>query len=494
MLFPAATLIASALAACDAPAGDVDALAARGFVLLAENADQQAVVCLEAAEAIAPGDALIKRDLAVAYARLHRSEDALAMIERAIILGDTDPEAALLRAMLLETIGRRFDAIQAARAHHSAEGDLVGAALRDPTSVRRAAELAQEDTARAALAALVLAADAGERGLGGVARLLTETAEQRAGAAHAPEIQNAARELERRIQDHGRVTPAARARASFDHATNPLYRDQSKESALRLALSGEVSLTAPIGIARLDAALRADQHFVLTNRALYQQLDLTLLNVALGVELPISPSPSAALLGLRARASDAWGDQLRVHFATAIEGGPYLVLPLGSSLALEMGFYGVAVDFIDRSPSDSRISSQNRDRVGQRAAFALFFTSDIVEGRIEGSFLRDDALGDAFDALGGSLSGRLRAHVTGGLILGTGVSIIGHEFGPVGDLAIIGPAATRTELRTAVELSARIPFSKNASLVIEDVWLRNNARDAHQYTENVLSVGAEAAW
>lgn len=486
-------LFAGAVAGCEVSAG-ADAIGAKGFALLAEGDTNAAVECLEIAEALAAESAIFARDLAVAYARSGRREEALARIERAIVLGDSDPEAALLRAMLLDATGRRFDAIEVARKERSTEGDLIGAALHDPASVHRASSYAQEDTSRAALAALVLAADAGERGLEGVARMLTESAEQRAGAAHAPEIQNAARELEHRIEEHGRVIPSGRIRLSLDHATNPLYVEHSPETALRLAVTGEGSLSSPIGIARFDAALRVDQHILITNRELYSDLDLSLFCVALGIELPISPRPSSAIVGLRARATDSWGGELTVHYATALEGGPYLMLPLGASLALEMGFYGVAVDFIDLSPSDSKISSQNRDRVGQRAAFALAFASDLVEGRIEASFLRDDAQGDAFDAIGGLFTGRLRAHLDAGVSLGIAVSIAGHDFGPVGDQAIIGSAATRTEVRTAVELSALIPLSSHTALVIQDVWLRNNARRTHEFTENVLSVGAEAAW
>src|SRR5262245_41138691 len=119
-----AILFAGAVATCDA-SPDPDALAARGFALLADGESERAAACLEAAEALAPDSAIVARDLAVSYARLQRPVEALAKIERAIALGDVDPEAALLRAMLLETCGRKFDAIEAARAQHSAEGDLI---------------------------------------------------------------------------------------------------------------------------------------------------------------------------------------------------------------------------------------------------------------------------------------------------------------------------------------------------------------------------------
>lgn len=490
-----AMLAVAAVSPCEAAtSSSADALAARGFALLAEDAAEDALTCLDAARALAPDNALIARDRAVAYSRLDRVPEALAAIEEAIALGDADPEAIILRTMLLDRSGRRFEAIVSARALRSAEGDLIGAALRDPASTHRAAELAQEDSARAALAALVLAADAGERGREGIARLLTNAAAERARAAHALDVQNAAREMERRLDEHGRILTGGRLRATVDHATNPFYLERSPESALRAAFSGELTFAAPLGIARFDAALSATQHAVLTHRSLYHELDLSIFSVAVSAEIPISPRPAAALIGFRARATDVWGDLFGVHYATAIEGGPFMSLPLGASLAAELGIYGVGVDFVDRSPSDSQISSQNRDRVGQRATFALSFDAELVEGRVEASFVRDDALGEAFDAIGGLFSGRLSAYPGGGVVLETAVSAGVQEYGPVGDLAIIGPAATRTEVRNAVELSARVPLSESTALVIEDVWLRNNARRGHEYTENVFSVGAEVAW
>jgi tetratricopeptide (TPR) repeat protein len=477
-----------------ATSSSADELGALGFARLAEQANEEALRCLELAEERAPDNPLIVRDLAIAHARVGHPEKALEKVERAIALGDADPEAIVLRTMLLEATGRRFDAVISARALRSAEGDLIGAALRDPSSIYRAAELAQEDSARAALAALVLAADAGERGREGIARLLTETAAKRANAARALDVQNAARALERRLDEHGRILTGARLSATIDHATNPYYLERSESSALRAAFSGEMTFAAPLGIARFDAALSATQHAMLTERARYRELDLSIFSLAMSAELPISPRPASVLIGFRARATDVWGDLFGVHYATALEGGPYMILPLGASLSAELGIYGVGVDFIDRSPSDSQISSQNRDRVGQRATFALSFEAELIEGRVEASFIRDDALGEAFDALGGLFSGRLRAYPGGGLVLETAVSAAAQEFGPVGDLAIIGPAATRTQVRTAVELAARLPLTDTSALILKDIWIRNNARSGHTYTENVLSAGAEVAW
>jgi hypothetical protein len=309
---------------------------------------------------------------------------------------------------------------------------------------------------------------------------------------------NKARALGERLVEKGGVSGGARLRTTIDHTTNPSFLPNGpavRDTGVRLAVLGEGTVQAPIGIARFDAALRADQHVFLTSRDLYREFDLSAITLAASVELPISANPSAALIGLRARFTDAWGQEFKIHYATLLEGGPNLILPMTASTQLELGVYGLAVDYIDISPPDSKISSVNRDHIGQRATLGLSFRADWLDGRTELMFLRDAALGDAFNALGGAAAGRLRAHPGGGIVLGTGVAVTVRQFGPVGDLSIIGPAATRTEIRTVVELGAQIPVSDSGlSFVLGDVWIQNGARAGHSYTENVLSTGMEQVW
>jgi tetratricopeptide (TPR) repeat protein len=468
-----------------------------GLDLLSRGDVEGAIACLELAASALPESAFVARDLASAYSAVGRSADALLWIDRALELGDIDPEAHELRAMVLADLSRAEDALEEARRSATWESDLVAAALGDEGAAYRVADLVNEPTQRGALSALVLAAHAADHGEQTTARLLKDVAEQNAESSSSPIILNATRALADQLEKKGGMSAWARLRTSIDHTTNPAYQADGTgihDTGVRLALLGEGALQIPIGIARLDTALRVDQHVFLTSRDLYRNLDLTGLVLAASIELPISNNPSAAVVGFRARFSDAFGNLFKVHYATTIEGGPNLILPLTARTRLELGVYGVATDYIDVSPSDAKISSVNRDRLGQRASVALSFRADWLEGRGEAMFLRDNALGDAFDAIGGAAAGRLRAYPGGGIVLGTGVAVLARQFGPVGDLSIIGPAATRTEIRTVIDLGATIPIAGALSLVLGDVWIQNGAREGHAYTENVLSTGLEQVW
>jgi tetratricopeptide (TPR) repeat protein len=470
---------------------------ALGLELLSRGDVERATACLETAEELLPDSAVIARDLAIAYAQGNRYGDAMERVERAIRLGDADSEVRQLRAILLAELGRNEQAIEETRRTATWESDLIGAALGDGAAAYRVADLTNEPTQRAALSALVLAAHAGDHGEQATARLLNRVASDAAEASDSPIVLNAVRSLERRLDERGGMGASARLRTSIDHTTNPSFLaggTGGRGTGLRLAVTGEGALQIPIATARVDAALRLDQHVFLTSRDEFRDLDLTGLTLAASVELPISNNPSAAVVGLRARFSDAFGRELKIHYATTIEGGPNLILPLTSATRIELGLYGIATDYIDVSPPDSKISSVNRDVLGQRATAALSFRADWLEGRAEMMFLRDNALGDAFDAIGGAAAGRLRAYPGGGVVLGTGLAVTIRQFGPVGDQSIIGSASLRTEVRTVVELGARIPVTSSLFFVLNDVWIQNSARALHAYTENILSTGMEQVW
>lgn len=465
-----------------------------GLDLLSRGDLEAATACLEEAARSIPESAEIARDLAVAYVHAGKYEEAEQTVDRALALGDRDPEAEQLRAIIFAALDRPIEAIAAARRSRTWEGDLIAAALGDERAAYGVADLSGEETPRGALVALVLAAHAAERGERTTARFLVEAAAREAESSNAPIAINAAHALEQRLGEESPLGFFGRVRTSIDHATNPAFlaeTGRARDTGLRLAVLGEGALQVLAGTLRIDAALRIDQHVFLTERTTLHELDLTGIGLAASVEVPISRHPAAAVVGLRVRFVDAFADRFRVHYATSLEGGPNLALPLGSVFRLELGFFGVARDFVDQSPPDARVSSLNRDHVGQRAAIALSFRTDWLDGRAETMFLRDDAVGDAFDAIGGALSGRLKAYPGGGVVLLTGVAVTGREFGPVGDSSIIGPASTRTEFRTVAEIGARIPLAERSFFVVEDAWIRNNARKLHAYTENVLSIGLE---
>lgn len=471
--------------------------AALGLDRLTDGDAPGAIACLQLAARHLPGSAVVARDLASAHLHAGELEAALASIDAAILLGDADPDARTLRAVILARLGRTTEAATEARAAAGWRGELVAASLGDGRAAYRASELGAEATPRGALASVVLAAHAVERGDGITAGLLLGDAEGLVSRDADGDIAAAVRAVSGALDALDALTLHTRLRASIEHATNPALLSAPPpvdQSGLRLAILAEGEASFPIGRARVGASLRADKQAYLTEREAFRDLDLFGLTLTAGAELPIGRHPYAARVGLGARFTDTFGHRLDVHYATSIEGGPSLVLPMSPALSVSLAFLGIATDFVDRSPPDARISSQNRDLFGQRAVFGLTFATEWLDGRAEAMFLRDDALGDAFDALGGALAIRVLARPSPGVSLSTGAGVLIRDYGPVGDRALIGPAATRAQLRTALELGAQIELTTGFSFVVEDVWIQNNARELHSYTENVLSIGVEQVW
>ncbi len=463
---------------------------------------------LDAAEAIladaaarAPRSALVAREHALVLLRQGRLDEAWVRVDRAIALGDADPEVHELRALILAAQNEVDEAREAAARAGTWEGDLIGASLGDPSAAARASPWVDEQSPRGALAALTLAAHAGTNGERTTARSLAALAQGLARASDSGAVLEAARALDGRLgggEDGGeRLRIGGRVRASVDHATNPLYGAEggaAKPRSLRASVLAEAAFQAPISTARLDAAVRFDQRMQLVDRERLDGLDLSGLSLAVSVEVPISARANAARVGLALRFHDLWGDGLDTHWATTFEGGPTLTLPLDVSTHAVLGVYGVGVDFIDRSPPDALVSSQNRDRIGQRAVATLLHDGGWLAVRADAAFLRDDAYGEAFDVRGGLLAGRIHAAVTEEIVLRTGAAVLVRSFGPVGDALVLGSAATRLELRVTAEIGAEVRLAEGYYLVVEDTWIRNTGRDEHDYTHNVLSLGLEARW
>ncbi len=493
-----ALLVLVGAAGCSvATSSSAPELGAEGLRRLLTDDVPGALVCLEAAHAIDPDSPIYARDLAAAAHRAQDHSRALAAIEAALAGGDADPEALVLRATILAALGRDRDAVDAVDAASSWESDLVAAALADRTAARRAIVLVDERTRRGAMASLTLASLEASQGSYQGAERLAELALTRAGFVGATELVTASRDLLGTIRDQDDIGYNLRLRSSFDHATNPAFLARSNEprrAGLRVALAIDGDVTAPLGPLTAQLGARVDQHVYFTQRETYDQLDITAFTLSGALSYPLSQHPSLAVLGLSARFVDVHGDLFGTHYATTIEGGPDLTLQLAARLRLRLGLYGSAADVIDTSPPDDVVSQLNRDRVGQRAVVTLYAEADRIAGTVSAAFLHDDALGDAFDAIGGEFSGRLVAYATPDLSLYTGVGITLREYGPVGDLAIIGPAATRTQLRIVAALGVRARFTDQVYVVVEDTWVNNQARDLHEYVSNVLSVGAEVVF
>lgn len=472
--------------------------ASHGLDLLSRGELEGAVRCLEAARVGAPDSAIVARDLALAYGQTGRLEEALVSIERALSLGDVEPEAHQLHAILLAELGREAEARQAALAADSWEGDLVGAALGERESARRIGVWVGERSPRGALASLTLAARAAEEGDRSRARQLAGRAEEDAQAAQLPFVLNAARALSERLGGGAeRFRGATRFRTTLDYAHNPSFdraREVRKPHAARASLLGEASLQLPIDTARLDASVRVDQHVHLTGREVLSDFDITTLSGAVALEIPIGRGADAALVGVGLRFQDTFGDLFRLHYGYAFEGGPWLEFSLVDRLRVVVAISGLYTDYVDFSPPDDALSSQNRDVFGQRANVGFLMRETDFDVRVDAIFHRDNALGDAFDNYGAGLATRAVVRLPGRALLRGGLSAMYRRYGPVGDEAIIGEAARRGEVRLAASLSALVPLEEHIALVLEDTLISNFARMDQSYATNVLSAGLELSW
>jgi tetratricopeptide (TPR) repeat protein len=477
----------------------------RALALDAEALDSQARgslddarAKLEEAQRLAPDNPSIARDLALLLARQGQLQLALSLADRAIALGEVEPEAQELRARLLLEMGREEEAADSALEAQSWGGDLLAAAAGDIEALDRSAAHVGEDSARGVLTEIVLAADAGRRGARTSARTLAELAESGAARLHAgPELE-AARMLQDRLgQSAGWLAGGTRLVTSIDYATNPgFFADGTAmiPSGLRLTVSGEGALQAPIGRARVDAAVRIDQETFLNDRASLQDYDLSAYAFGLSVEVPINDSPAPITLGVAVRFRDTYGRELQIHYGSVLDGGPKLTIPFNLNSGVELGMYGVSADYAHDNGPDSSVNSQNRDYIGQRAVGAFVFRTGILDGRLETMFLRDDAVGSAFKSRGGAIAGRVRTFLPGDIALFTGLAATVTLFGPVGDAAIIGPASMRTEVRTVAELGVRVPLGEHFAALVEDVWVRNSARSLHAYADNLTTFALETRW
>lgn len=472
---------------------------ARGDAAMAEGQVRVAIERYQVARAEDPSNALVERALAGALLRAGRAAEALLHIERAIELGDVEPEVQELHALILAADAKPEAAKDAALSAGTWEGDLIAASLGDPQGASRATPWVEEASLRGSLTALVLAAHVASQGHRTAARNLTAAAQALARESQSASVLEAARDLEQRLHDDEAplLRAAARARTAFEYATNPRFLPDGtgdKPLALRLGIQAEAAVQAPIGTARIDGAVRVDQLVYLSNRAALPRLDLTGLTAAASLEIPISTRPEAALVGLQFRVNDVFADAFETHYAITVEGGPSLTIPFDLGTRLVLAVYGVGIDFIDFSPPDAEVSSQNRDRIGQRVIAALVHEGDWFTARAEALFVRDDAYGEAFDNRGGALAGHFEARLSRQIRLHAGMSLELRSFGPVGDAVVLGDAAFRTELRTMVKVGAVVPVSELFAVTVDDIWIRNNARAGHSYNENVLSLGWETRW
>ncbi len=475
--------------------------AAAGFERLRSpdpTALEEAVKCLRAASERLPTSAVVAKDLATALARQERWDEAHAEIARARRLGAAGPEIELLTAVVQAARQAPALAREAAIREGSWRGDLIATRYGSSAAKGRLVALLPESTRRAAWGRLVLAMTESGDGDLPAARLLASSAEQQADQLGLSQLAVSARRLDDRLMaDASGWQGRLRLRSALEYPTNPGFEaasDAPGSVPVRLALTVSGGLSRSFGRLVAYGALRVDQHLFLNQRDDLGEYDIFRWSLAAGLRYPLSADPNGTVLAVVTRFVDVYGDRFGEHLGWMLEGGPEPHLRVSGNLRARLAFYGQKTDFIDRSPPAGLLSAVDRDRVGQRAI--LTFTYDTPRLRASGDamFLRDRATGEAFDAIGGGVGFRLATRASDRLWLNIGVTGTLREFGPVGDAAVIGDAATRTEFRTVARLGARWRLNERLFSVVENVWVGTAARDRHRYTNNVLSVGMEAVW
>ncbi|MBI2375319.1 MAG: tetratricopeptide repeat protein [Deltaproteobacteria bacterium] len=456
---------------------------ARGARLLLDQQLEEAVIELEAARALAPGSSIPLRDLAVALMILGRDGEALEAIEAAMGLGDLDPEVAELRSVMLLKLGRIEEARGAASAANGFGADALAFALGDRSKREALADRLGEPGERSQVAALLLALDADAILDGARAERLARLAGRDPSLAFVP------RPI-RRTRWGGRVA------ATIDASTNPRLADRASldDGVLGLGVLGEATGSLVLGPVRLDAGAFAETRHFFLGREGAEAFELSGLGFAVGVVAPLEASPLAPSATLGLRVVDVFGDFWSRHHAFSIEGGPGLVLPLSSELELLIEALAAATDFVDGSPPDAVVTSQNRDCIGQRVLATLSLAPGPVWARFSLAFIRNDARGAAFDAIGGLVAARAGVELLPGLEVSVDAGVEVLRYGAIGDPKVIGAASRRDELRLSVGSTFRLRITEGLAMIVTDDYAQKLARGPRGYVDNQTRAGLEVSF
>ncbi|MBI4822149.1 MAG: tetratricopeptide repeat protein [Deltaproteobacteria bacterium] len=480
------TSIATSTAASTSSVADYLAASARGAVLLAEERFAEAADELRRARLLTPSSPTVARDLAVALVALERFEEALDVLEDVEGLGDVDPEVLDLLAVVLVRLGQDEAAREVASSSGTFDGDALAFALGDRSRLDEVASRLGDRSLRAIAAARLLEAHAAKNGDGARARALSGLAQ--AGERSLLAASSGAWPIEP-------IGVGAIARATVDVSTNPRLVDRStlSDTGARATVEAEAGIAALIGRARVDGAFAFEQQkWLVASEA--DDFEVSAFTLCLGIEVPLEASPLTPSAGLGLRLLDVSGALLSTHHAFAIDGGPRLRLPISSNLEVLLELLAIATDFVDGSPRDTRASSQNRDFIGQRVMASIRARDELVSGNVELSFLRDDARGSAFDAVGGSIAGLVEVTLTDVFSLDVAAGLDLRRYGPVGDPRVLGAASTREELRLSVGAGLRAKLTGALSLTVMDSYVQKVARGTRGYSDNLTRLGAEVSF
>lgn len=473
-------------------------MAAQGREALRQGDLDLAKRCLQAAHGLAPESTLIQRDLAVLLSLLGDFAEAKRLLLAAMAGGDRDPEVHAMLAYVLAQLGERRAAIQEVEAARSWRADLLGVSLGDPESRHRSRDLIDQDAARGAVAALVLAGEEASRGERVEAMNLAELAFQLASDHGLDPIIGEISQLFLRemAEKGGPIQGSLGAQLFTEFVTNPGFASMTEDSVLslpRATLGVDAHLKLALGRLRLSAEGAWMQQRVLQDRSRWAKVELGAYRLGLQAEYPLSRDPEGLVLGFELRFLDVYADGYRVEVGRLLEGGPVLSLRLTPRTRLRFGLLGSLYHQGQGAPEDPS-SSQSRHRSGQRAVLALRFSKERMRVEWVGFFTHHDAKGAAFDLVGGGAGATVVARVTPRLSLHSGFWVAYGNYGAVGDTTYLGSAARRSELRTELVLGARFAVLDGLALRLEDRWLQTAARVGHGYMQNRVIGGLEWRW
>lgn len=453
---------------------------ALGLDLLTRGEVEVAVVCLRRAALLLPESEVVARDLALALAQAGDRPGARTELARARALGD--PGGYVAEAVLAAELGDVEAARSAALSAGGVEGLTIAAWLDDPNARRELGQRLGRTEVDGGLVRLVLGAVLAREGRTGRARPLVEHAAALAELSGDPFIFNAARGLSRRLAAEARFGLDAQVSAGAVAVVNPTWQSGETSAAAAADLRAEVGGPLDLGSGtRLRWDGRFDQRW---GQASSQR---SLWSAGARLSLPFAADERSAVLELGLRIGGAL-DQAFESIALGLEGGPELHISLSPRWWGVLGLYGLAADF------DAGEGAFDRDRVGQRARLGLRYEAETVRGAVAVVGLHDEAVGDAFDALGVRLETHADIQPGPRWRLGGGLTATLRRWGPVGDEAVLGRASRRLELRWTAGLRASYLLWSSVGLEARALVARNEAREGHDYAWALGRLGLRWWW
>ncbi len=330
------------------------------------------------------------------------------------------------------------------------------------------------------------------------ARLLMKKAERAAERERLFDLREGVRTYQRRLAEQ-RKGPLVGAfgRTTAGVASNPLFQPSSDPASAGVftELRAGFRLGGLVGRVGAHADFAAQQRLYLNDRSELRIADVTGLEAAGRLDIPIGKDPTAAALLLDLRFTGGWADDLRQGLGTVLEAGPALRFRVASRAHLSLGFYGVRMDLEPNFGGvDDGAPSDDRDLLGQRARIGLDWAQGSSRATVEMLFTAEQADGTEFDAIGGGGGARVAVGVARNVDVDLDVSAWFRDFGPRDVPGPLGDAETRSEVRARFGAGVRWWWMPGWALRVHNLFLTNSAVGGAAYNTNVTAGSVEAVW